>query len=126
MTPKTWLLRSAVIAVLIGLWPVLAHAETISAADAPRYVGQSATVCGIVASTNYAVRSKGQPTFLSIDKTYPDQIFTVVIWGTHRSKFGTPEVAFLGKRICVTGVVHSYRGKPEIVLSDPVQLKYSQ
>jgi len=33
------------------------------------------TVCGEVASTHYAVRSRGNPTFINLDKAYPNQIF---------------------------------------------------
>ena len=43
------------------------------------------------------------PTFLNFDKRYPDQIFTLVIWGGDRSKFGDPETVYRGKRVCVTG-----------------------
>ena len=42
------------------------------------------TVCGIVASAHYAASSKGQPTFVNLDKPYPNQIFTVLIWGSDR------------------------------------------
>jgi DNA/RNA endonuclease YhcR with UshA esterase domain len=39
-----------------------------------------------------------------------------------RAKFGNPETSLLGKRICVTGPISYYHGKPEIVLTDPDQL----
>jgi len=52
----------------------------------------------------------------------PHAPFTVVIYGDNRSKFGTPETSLRGKRICVTGQISDYRGKPEIVLTDPNQL----
>jgi DNA/RNA endonuclease YhcR with UshA esterase domain len=44
-----------------------------------------------------------------------------VVYGGKRSKFGTPETSLRGKRICVTGQISDYRGKPEIVLTDPSQ-----
>jgi hypothetical protein len=37
-------------------------------------------------------------------------------------KFGTPETSLRGKRVCVTGQIGDYHGKPEIVLTDPSQL----
>lgn len=37
-------------------------------------------MCGVVASTKHVSTSKGRPTFLNLDKPYPDQPFTVVIW----------------------------------------------
>jgi hypothetical protein len=53
--------------------------KRFSAAEAKDHFGESATVCGEVASTRYVASSKGQPTFLNLDKPYPNQIFTVVI-----------------------------------------------
>ena len=86
------------------------------------HVGETATVCGAVASANYAVKTKGQPTFLNLDRPYPNQVFTIVIWGTDRAKFGTPEATLMGKKVCVTGTIKDYRGKPEIIAADPKQI----
>jgi hypothetical protein len=30
--------------------------------------------------------------FLNLDQPYPREVFTVLIWGSDRAKFGTPEV----------------------------------
>jgi hypothetical protein len=51
--------------------------ERILSIDAAKYVGKNAKVCGQVASVNYAQGSKGRPTFLNLDKGYPDQKFTL-------------------------------------------------
>jgi len=99
----------------------LAAAE-LTARQAASHVGATATVCGTVASANYSVRTKGQPTFLNLDLPYPQQVFTVLIWGTDRAKFGTPETQFMAKRLCATGKIEMYKGKPEIVATDPRQL----
>jgi hypothetical protein len=40
-----------------------------------------ATVCGKVVSTHYAKSSKGEPTFLNLDEAYPNEVFTILIWG---------------------------------------------
>jgi hypothetical protein len=95
----------------------------LGAAQAKDHVGETATVCGVVASANYATRSKRQPTFLNLDKAYPDHIFTAVIFGEDRSKFGAPETELKDKRICVTGKIQEFQGKPEIILSERAQLK---
>ena len=72
----------------------------------------------------HALRSfKGQPTFLNLDKPYPNPIFAILIWGSNRGKFGTPENEFRGKRVCVTGKITEYRGSPEIVADSPAQIK---
>lgn len=78
--------------------------ETISLEDAAKYIGQQKTVCGTVASAHFAAKTKGQPTFINLDKPYPNQVFTVLIWGSDRSKFEKlPETLYSGKDICVTG-----------------------
>jgi hypothetical protein len=97
--------------------------ETVSAVDAAKFIGQQKTVCGTVASVHQAVRSKGQPTFLNLDKPYPHQVFTVLILGSDRGKFEKPPETLSGKEICVTGMIQSYRGIPEIIVRDTSQIK---
>jgi micrococcal nuclease len=116
--------RVLVIAFVIVLWAALGHAQTsISAAEAKNHIGEKATVCGEVASTHYAARSRGNPTFINLDKPYPNQIFTVLIWGSDRPKFGDPEEAYQSKHICVTGKITDYKGASEIVAYEPSQIK---
>jgi hypothetical protein len=80
-------------------------------------------VCGMVASSKFASQSKKQPTFINLDKAYPNQIFTIVIWGSDRGKFPEPpEDYYQGKKICVKGMIKAYRGKPEIIVNDPSQI----
>jgi hypothetical protein len=113
-----------VLAVVVALLsvPVAWGATWLAAQDAADHIGEVATVCGTVASTNSASRSKGQPTYLNLDRPYPNQFFTILIWGSDRPKFGTPETTLMGKRVCATGTIKEYRGKPEIVATDPRQL----
>jgi len=115
-----WIVRAIAMAS-VALWPCSAFAASLTTDEAAHHVGETATVCGTVASADYASHSKGQPTFLNLDKAYPNQIFTAVIWGSDRSKFGTPET-LSGKQVCVTGAIKMYRGRPEVVVHDPSQL----
>ena len=116
--------RTVVLALSVGLLTqsVLAQ-KIVTASEAKDHVGEVATVCGDVASTHYASSTKGQPTFLNLDKPYPHPVFTILIWGSNRSKFGTPENDYKGKRICATGKITEYRGGPEIVADKPEQIK---
>lgn len=99
--------------------------QFIKPTEAEKYVGKEKTVCGMVATATYAGRTKGQPTFLNLDQPYPNQIFTVVIWGTDRKKFNNPpETFYKGKIICVTGKIKSYKGKAEIIVNNPSQIKF--
>jgi DNA/RNA endonuclease YhcR with UshA esterase domain len=111
-----------IVAATLLLSASLACAAALNAEDAAGHVGETATICGVVASAKFAPGSRSQPTFLDFGKPYPDAAFTAVIFGDDQPKFGTPETSLRGKRICVTGQVRDYRGKPEIILHDPSQL----
>ena len=97
-------------------------AATLTPIQAPDHVGEMATVCGIVASATFAARSHGAPTFLNLDTPYPDHIFTALIWGSDRRKFRQPEVQYRDKRLCVTGRIKMFRGRPEIVVKELSQI----
>ena len=107
-------------AVVFG--PLPAVAATISPEGAQAHAGETATVCGTVESAHFAPRSRGQPTFLDFGRPYPNEMFTALIWGSERPKFGEPERTLQGKRICITGPIRLYRGKPEVILSNPSQI----
>jgi len=96
--------------------------KSISAAEAKQHIGETATVCGVVASARFASNTRGQPTFLNLDEPYPRQIFTIVIWGSDRAKFGTPEQDYNNKRVCVTGKIQEFKGVPEIVAKEKSQI----
>jgi hypothetical protein len=88
-----WMLLCFIVAFALAtliIQPALAQ-KKLSAAEAKDHVGETATVCGNVVNTRYAASTKGQPTFLNLDKAYPNHVFTAAIWGNSRSKFGTPE-----------------------------------
>ena len=114
-------LSALLVASVIAIGSLLAR-QKLSANDAKNHVGETATVCGSVVSSRYASSTKGQPTFLNLDKPYPNQVFTVLIRGENRSKFGTPESEYKRKRVCVTGKIAEYWGAAEIVVSEPQQI----
>ena len=108
---------------LLAIPNVYAQTKKITAAEAKDHVGDRMTICGKVASTHYAKASKGEPTFLNLDEPYPREIFTILIWGSDRGKFGTPESEYKGLRVCVTGKITTYRGTPEIVANERGQIE---
>jgi DNA/RNA endonuclease YhcR with UshA esterase domain len=87
--------------------------------DAVKHVGQSVTVEGTVTGTH--VSTKGTE-FLDFGSPYPNQDFTVVIFARSASALG--DIAtFYGKRVDITGTVELYRGRPEIVVREPTQIR---
>lgn len=119
---QTAKLKAALGCCLVFVALLSAQTKPLSASEAKQHVGQEATVCGKVASARYAARSRGRPTFLNLDKPYPNEIFTIVIWSSDRPKFGQPETRYLDEQVCVTGRIASYRGTPEIVAHEPGQI----
>src|SRR5271155_5001839 len=98
--------RTFVVSAVVVLFGALGYAQTpVSTAEAKNHVGERGTVCGEVVSTHYAPRNRGNPTFINLDKPYPGQIFTVLIWGSDRPKFGDPEATYRNKHVCVTGKI---------------------
>jgi hypothetical protein len=102
--------------------PLLGQPQHLTPTQAKNHIGENGTVCGTVVSTHYAARTKGNPTFLNLDEPYPNQIFTILIWGSDRSKFGNPETKYENKKVCATGLIKDYRGVPEIIADDPSQI----
>jgi len=101
-------------------WAAKPHG--IAAKDAFRRIGDKATVCGVVANARYLKSSGREPTFLNLADTYPKHPFTVVIWGETRDQFDYPPESLEGKSICVSGLIETYKGKPQIVVTSPKQL----
>jgi len=88
---------------------------TIKSAEASDHVGQLATVCGTIVSKHTAAESNGKPTFINLDRLFPNQTFTIVVWDTERSAVGEfPETG----NVCATGTIGMYRGNPQIVVHD--------
>lgn len=123
MRPRVFALRASVSVLILGLAMPVFASHTLTVAEARNHIGETETVCGKVASTHYAARTRSRPTFINLDKSYPHQVFTIVIWGSNRAKFGRPETEYLKKDICVTGRIREYRGVPEVVVSNPIQIR---
>jgi hypothetical protein len=110
------------VAVMLLLWTSIGQAQTLTAAQAKAHEGENATVCGKVASERTATSSRGEPTFINLDAAYPNQIFTILLWGEDRQKVG--ELPREGSRVCAKGLISDYRGVPEIVVKSSGQLSH--
>lgn len=114
---KTFILA---LALGLALTAAPARAEMIAADEASQHVGKTVTVQGVVDDVHHA--SSGKAIFLDFGGRYPGNTFTAVIFRDDFAKF--PNVDSLnGKTVAVTGAIKLYKGKPEIVLNDPHQLK---
>jgi micrococcal nuclease len=100
--------------------------KKLTTAEAKEHIGENATVCGFVVGTRYLDRTRGEPTFLNLDKRYPNTLFTVVIWGKNRQKFTVPEQTYKDRTICVTGRIVEHKGIPEMEAQDPGQIQFDK
>ncbi len=104
--------------------PIALERGQVSAEKAKNYVGNRCTVCGTVVSTRFNASSKSQSTYINLDYIFPNQVFTVVIYGADRINFSyLPEVFLKGKQICVRGEVDQFNGTPQIVVKNEKKIR---
>jgi DNA/RNA endonuclease YhcR with UshA esterase domain len=113
-------MKAIIFALLLVLAVVPALAETIPAAEAKSHIDKDVTVEGVVSDVHHA--ASGKVIFIEIGGRYPGNPVSAVIFKDHFSKFPSVD-SLAGKTIDVTGRIKDYRGRAEIILDDPDQLK---
>ena len=113
-------MRTITIIAVSVLWASAGHTQTLTSAQAKAHEGENGTVCGVVASIHTAATSKGVPTFINLDSSYPKEAFTILIWGDDRKNVG--ELPASGSHLCATGLIKDYRGVPEIEVKTKEQI----
>ncbi len=86
-------------------------------------VGSTATIVGKVVSAKFIAKS--QSTFLNLDQSFPNQIFSIMIWKDGRRNFTyKPEIELEGKYIEVTGKIElDKNGIPGITVTKESQIR---
>ena len=116
--------RTHGVLLLCSFLAATAHAvDPLDPSDAVNHIGEEATVCGEVSGAKYSDHRKRKPTFIDFGPPHPNQLFTALIWGEHRDKFDYVPESLLGKTICVSGTISEFKGKAEIKVSDPSQIR---
>ena len=115
--------KTLLIVVLLFMVSVIAFAgNTISWKDAASYYGKYMTVEGIIVSG----KCLPKVCFLNFDKDYRTT-FTAVIFASDLTKFPpNPDQFYHNKKVQVTGIIKEYKGKPEIILKEPDQIKITK
>ena len=98
-------------------------ADALDPEEAASHVGEEATVCGEVTGAKYSSHRERKPTFIDFGPPHPNQHFTALIWGEYRDKFDYVPESLFGKTICVSGTITEYKGRAEIKVSDPSQIR---
>lgn len=114
----------ATIWIVVALILTGCNSRSITPEQASKHIGDKVTVCGKVAGINFRTHARGNPTFINLDKPYPNHIFTIVIWGKDIKKFmPILEKVTVNSKLCVTGTIEEYRGKPQTIVEEINQLK---
>ena len=88
--------------------------------DAAKHYGEFWTVEGTIVTTH----NSGKACFLNFHPNWKEH-FTAVIFANRFSQFPpNPERYYQSKKVQVTGYIKEYRGKPEIIVESPVQIRF--
>ncbi|MCX2430502.1 MULTISPECIES: hypothetical protein [unclassified Pedobacter] len=91
----------------------------ILAKDVGQYIGKTVTICDSV----YTTKTLDKLTLINLGGAFPKEFITVVINKADESKFTSePASMYLGNNVCITGIVSEFKGKPQIVVTDPKQI----
>jgi hypothetical protein len=98
------------------------HIHTVSAYDAPRYVGDVKRVFGYVTEVHYDLYADEYHLYLN--DRFPFQDFTVIVPGyVARQMSHRPERFFYGEYISTTGFISEFNNRPEMVVKRNYQME---
>jgi hypothetical protein len=104
--------------VAFALVATPAMAASLAPSDAGKHIGETATVEG--AASVYTARSG--VTFIDLGGSGRDSPFAGVIFKDKATEF--PGVGrYNGRAVEISGTIKDYKGKPEIILNTPTQLR---
>ena len=88
-------------------------------------VGKLRTVCGRVQSTYINSNIASQPIYLNMGREYPNHTFTGLIWySSNKDNFdGRPDKKYKKKNICISGVISTFKKKPQIQIDFENQIE---
>lgn len=93
---------------------------TISIDSVNNYIGRNVIICNEV----YGVKTTDKVTYINLGAAYPNSPLTVIIFTKDLANFPeSPEKMYGNQHVCVTGPLKEYKGKVEIIISKPEDLK---
>ncbi len=99
----------------------------VAATEAKNHIGQVITVCDRIVDAKYLENSMTKPTLLNVGGAFPNHLLTIVInYGDRKNFPFNPEEFYLNKRVCITGTVSDFKGKPQIVALTPAEIKIDE
>jgi len=107
-----------------GIWAEeggIQKASHVSPAEADGHIGHLVVVDGVISS----VRERGKVVFIDFNAS-GERAFRAVLFSDRRKVFldaGIDFMSYIGKKVSIAGVLRSYRGRAEIILLSPGQLR---
>ncbi len=115
----------AVWVTLVVLLPQAGQAQSvIQTIDAADKVGETLTVCGVVAGTHHSVKAEQTPFYVNLDLAWPESPFLLVTGGQDLSRLPIDKLQ-AGQPVCANGLISTSprSGKPFILVMESEQLK---
>lgn len=113
--------------IFVLLLTISASAQTkITPSEAKDHIGETVEITGKVFGIRYLENAKNNPTFINVGGKFPNQLLTIVIWRDVRKKFtyDLSKKELASGMVTVTGKLVLFNGKPQVVVTDPAQLKF--
>ena len=115
-------LLSSCCLVAQGQTTVVKDKQIVLTKDVKSFVGQYKTIEGNIVQVKLMKRSKGDICYFNFTDKYPKNDFTVVIFQRDHKKFDNLK-KYANKAVRVTGKVKLYKGRYQIIINNPRQIK---
>ena len=95
--------------------------EEVTLENIASFEGKTVMLCETITGT-YQTKTESKVTYLNFGKSFPNNSFTVVIFKKDLENFSYDPMTLKGKKICVTGKVGIYKGKPQIIVNKELEV----
>ncbi|HMQ68082.1 MAG TPA: GW dipeptide domain-containing protein [Ignavibacteria bacterium] len=92
--------------------------KVIASEEVKNHIGDYLTIRGYVADVHVSEKVS----YLNFENKFPKSIFSCVIFSSKAEAFGDPS-KYKGKDVEVTGMITTYKNKPQVILNSPDQIK---
>lgn len=93
----------------------LSSSRQISVYEVDKFIGENTTVCGEVSQ----ISQTSKATYINFGGQYPKHQFSAVMWSNNTMPISE------GSNICISGLIESYKGMPQIVIRSPENQVYN-
>jgi DNA/RNA endonuclease YhcR with UshA esterase domain len=102
--------------ILFLLLAPTVKAQEVTLENIASFEGKTVTLCETITGT-FQTKTESKVTYLNFGKSFPNNAFTIVIFKKDLDNFSYDPMTLKDKKICVTGKVGIYKGKPQIIVN---------